>query len=318
MSGNQRPQSQNCGPHRFKSQEHRSLLAENPSLPSTTLDRPAPIRILARPPVPESLRPGHQPNVGRDVNIANLDQTPPPPRRSLAWPQAPVVASGSVSSPNDTWAQRMRTARQLPEHHPTDTRWPGAPFIPTRVLPRPPRQPISSQSQAPPNNLPPPLIPVRAQPASIPKLKRAAYVLPTVPLRPSDLPSFTRLDIPDEKGLSTTVGDNQQLIVHLDPSQATQPGPLTTAPDEPLPNSQYNRFPMVLNISGRDIALMQPFWDDRVASTGRLSKPISGDSWYLNPREREQRQLNRVRARHDMRNYGSPEWLAMDSESDGE
>ncbi|KAL8896413.1 MAG: hypothetical protein Q9207_007719 [Kuettlingeria erythrocarpa] len=315
MSENQRPQSQNCGPHRFKSHQYRSLLAENPSLPSTTLNRPVPIRILARPPVPESLRPGHQPKVGRDVDIANLDQTPPPPRHSVAWPQAPAVASGPVPSPDNTWAERMRAARQLPEHHPTDTRWPGAPFIPTRVQPRPPRQYISSQPQAPPNNLPPPLIPIR--PASIPKPKRAAYVLPMVPLRPSDLPSYTRLDIPNEKGLSTTVGDNQQLIVNLDPSQAIQPGPLATAPDEPLPNSQYNRFPMVLNISGRDIALMQPFWDIRLASTGRLSKPISGDSWYLNPREREQRQLDQVRARHDLRNYGSPQWLAMDLESQG-
>ncbi len=316
MSGNQRPQSQNCGPYRFKSHPHRSLLAENPSLPPTTLNRPVPIRILARPPVPESLRPGHQPNVGRDVDIANLDQAPPPPGRPVAWPQAPVEASGSVPSPDNTLAELiMRAERQLPEHHPTDTRWPGAPFIPTRVQPTPPRQHISSQPLAPPNNLPAPLIPIR--PASIPKFKRAAYRLPTVPLRPSDLPSYTRLDIPNEKGLSTTVGDNQQLIVNLDPSQAIQPGPLATAPDEPLPNAQYSRFPMVLNISGQNIALMQPFWDDRNTSDGRLSKPISGDPWYLNPREREQRQLDQVRARHDLRNYGSPEWLARDLESDG-
>lgn len=320
MSGNnQRNQSQMREPYPFKAQEHRTQLAEHPSFAQSTLNRPVPTHILRRSPVPESLRPGFQPNGNQDRTAA--DQSlflPPPPQRSIARPPTPAVASTPVASSDDTWAQRMQASRQLPEYRPTDGRWPGAPFIPTRGQPNPPRLPISNQTQAASSNLPPPLIPIRAQAPSMPKPKPAPYMLPTVPLRQSDLPHFTRLDIPDENGLSTSVGVNQRLIVNVDPSHATQPGPLATAPNEILPNAQYNRFPMVLHISGRDIALIQPYWDDRLGSTGRLSKPVSGDTWYLSPREREQRQADRVRARHDLKGYGSPEWLALDSESDEE
>ncbi|KAL8752579.1 MAG: hypothetical protein Q9184_005681 [Pyrenodesmia sp. 2 TL-2023] len=318
MSGNHhRNQSQIREQYAFKAREYRAQLAEHPSLAQSTLIQPIPTRILRRPPVPESLRPGFQPNVNQDRGAAEQGIfLPPPPRHSIARPPTPAAVPEPVPSPNDTWAQRMRASKQLPEYHPTDTRWPGAPFIPTRGQPNPPLPPISRQPQAARNNLPPPLIPVRAQAASMPKTEPAAHVLPTVPLRQSDLPHFTRLDIPDEKGVSTTVGVNQQLIVNVNPSHATQLGPLATAPNEPLPNAQYNCFPMVLNLSGRDIALTKPYWDDRLGSTGRLNKPISGDTWYLSPREREQRQADRVRARHDLRRYGSPEWLALESESD--
>ncbi|KAL8926564.1 MAG: hypothetical protein Q9208_002891 [Pyrenodesmia sp. 3 TL-2023] len=304
-------------PYLFKSREHRAQLAEHPTLAQSTLNRPVPTHILRRPPVPESLRPGFQPNVNQDRSAANQSLfLPPPPQRSIAKPPTPAVAPAPVPPP--TWAQRVQAPSKLPEYHPTDTRWPGAPFIPTRGQPDPPRPPISSRPQAARNDLPPPRIPSHLQIASTPRPKPAAYALPTVPLRPSDLPSFTRLDIPNHEGRSTTVGVNQQLVVKVDPSHATQPVPLATAPNEPLPNAQYNCFPMVLNLSGRDIALTQPYWDDRPGSSGRLSKPISGDSWYLSTREREQRQADRVRARNDLRRYGSPEWLALDSESDGE
>ncbi|KAL8705254.1 MAG: hypothetical protein Q9201_001633 [Fulgogasparrea decipioides] len=99
-------------------------------------------------------------------------------------------------------------------------------------------------------------------------------------------------------------------------------------PIQPLPNARAAYFPLRVYFYGKPIMLSEQWWDSRkkIRNTEgqvcwRLDEkkaPLSGSSVWLNDEERWERRVQRRAARFDLQRYGSPEWLAEESESEEE
>lgn len=252
-----------------------------------------------------------------------------------------------IVPPSDTTASRPDNPRRwMPPAplHPTATRWPGtqnrvnmgnmsipylpkpsqlpqrAPPTPTSRAPTPPLRILAPPPRAPPAPRAPPV--PRAPPA--PRVPPTSRNSPTSPVpsptssRPparlfthlshqSEQPDFSRLDIPNEHGRSLYVIPSGGLSVRTHRPDATSQASVSINPDGPLPNSQYDKYPMIIQVAGRPCVLYGPLWDKDT------SRPMSGDQCFLSDQEREKRRVYRARAHQDLQRYGSPAWLAQDS-----
>ncbi|KAL8715696.1 MAG: hypothetical protein Q9225_006303 [Loekoesia sp. 1 TL-2023] len=256
----------------------------------------APPTILTRPPVPNEQNDNVQPHP-LQITTQAADFPQHPGARHLAY-RAPSDIPAPLrilppshltqrASPQLASNARQRASALLP---PTAARWPGT-------------GPWSNQSRS---NI---VVQILARPAQVsPRLPARFFAN----LQPHpEIPDFTRLDIPNAIGKRIFVDSSGALGVMLNASDATNRRPLNIHPDNALPNSEYNRYPMIIQLLGRPCILYGPLWDQDT------SRPLSGDQCFLSPEELQERRVYQALARQDLQRYGSPSWLAQDPGTEG-
>ncbi|KAI4178597.1 MAG: hypothetical protein LQ348_005573 [Seirophora lacunosa] len=124
------------------------------------------------------------------------------------------------------------------------------------------------------------------------------------PLGPN-VPDGARLDVPNREGKSLTVDVHGRL--EEDQHETTTTSWSTAATEAPLPNAQYQSYPMIINHLNRPCVLHAPWWDT-------IAGPKPGQFYPLTQDEYKKRKRLREQALRDLNQYGSPEWLAREPE----
>ncbi|KAL8934086.1 MAG: hypothetical protein Q9216_006080 [Gyalolechia sp. 2 TL-2023] len=210
----------------------------------------------------------------------------PPPRKSSIPPRVPTPPLKILTPPR-------RDSLNPPK---VQTPAPKTLSLPLRTTHTPSEAPAAQKASQPPSSAP--TVPQRPP--------RPLYRLFPNPSHQPEKPNFSRLDIPNEDGRNMFVYPSGQLGLRYYRSNATSQVPVSMSPDQPLQFAQYDKFPMVIQIEGRPCILYGPPW------TKDAGKVMSGDESFLSEAERQERKVCRARAHEDLRDYGSPTWLAQD------
>ncbi|KAL8960201.1 MAG: hypothetical protein Q9193_003051 [Seirophora villosa] len=121
----------------------------------------------------------------------------------------------------------------------------------------------------------------------------------------SNVPDGARLDVPNKQGKFLTVDLHGRL--EEDKHETIMTSWSTAATEPPLPNAQYQSYPMIINHLNRPCVLHAPWWDT-------IAGPKPGQFYPLTQNEYKKRKRLREQALHDLDEYGSPEWLAREPE----
>ncbi|KAL9009241.1 MAG: hypothetical protein Q9173_005712, partial [Seirophora scorigena] len=121
----------------------------------------------------------------------------------------------------------------------------------------------------------------------------------------SNVPDSARLDVPNEEGKFLTVNVHGRLEARHEPTTTSWS---TAATEPPLPNAQYQSYPMIINHLNRPCVLHAPWWDT-------IAGPKPGHPYPLTQDEYKKRKRLREKALRDLEQYGSPNWLAREPDS---